>query len=226
MNSVRAAVKALGPKYVEDDFLTARRMTRRAIHDIAARITPGMVEEDAVRMARAVLKQAGLIRGWHGVYVRFGPNTIKTFGDASTPGIVLRQEDIFFVDIGPVWRNVEADGGETFVVGDNAEFRRAASDVRTPFGTVQSHWATTNASGAQLYAFADAQAEALGWRLNPDLSGHRLADFPYTVHYRGSLLDIDFHPSPKKWMLEIHIRHLTEPYGAFYEDLLPDAPDR
>ena len=36
------------------------------------------------------------------------------------------------------------------------------------------------------------------------------------------MMDVDFTPSPLLWVLEIHIRHPTAGYGAFYEDMLLD----
>ena len=61
----------------------------------------------------------------------------------------------------------------------------------------------------------------MGWELNMDLSGHRISEFPHEAHYAGSMADLDFTPSAGPlWVLEIHIRHPTEKYGAFYEDML------
>lgn len=50
----------VGPAYTEDGMLLVRRKTREALAAIAARIRPGMLEEDAVAMAKQVL----LDRGW------------------------------------------------------------------------------------------------------------------------------------------------------------------
>ena len=49
---------------------------------------------------------------------------------------------------------------------------------------------------------------------------HRVSDFPHKVHYKGNLGDQDFTPAPNLWILEIQLRHPTENWGAFYEDLL------
>ncbi|WP_319633475.1 hypothetical protein [Janthinobacterium sp. FT14W] len=57
--------------------------------------------------------------------------------------------------------------------------------------------------------------------LNFDLGGHRVPDFPQATIYAGALADADFSPSPMRWTLEIHVRHPTLPYGAFFEDMLP-----
>ncbi len=65
-----------------------------------------MFEEEAVQYARQVLKDLEMLRGWHGIHVRFGVNTLKQFGEPSAPGVKLRDDDIFFIDIGPVWQKV------------------------------------------------------------------------------------------------------------------------
>ncbi|WP_319633473.1 hypothetical protein [Janthinobacterium sp. FT14W] len=50
----------VGPAYTEDGMLLARRETREALAAIAARIRPGMLEEDDVAMAKQVLLDMGL----------------------------------------------------------------------------------------------------------------------------------------------------------------------
>jgi len=52
------------------------------------------------------------------------------------------------------------------------------------------------------------------------LGGHRLGDYSSAEHYEGPLSEITFYPSPNLWMVEIHIRHPEQQFGAFYEDLL------
>ena len=225
MNTLAAAADPLdlernGPAHDSDKMLAVRQLTRDAIHRIAARCEPGMVEEDAVEMARDLLAEAGMLRGWHDVYVRFGSNTTKTFGAASDPGVVLGADDIFLIDIGPVWQQWEGDGGDTFVTGTDSEMRRCAADAKTIFHTVRKHWAATGASGRQLYEFAVKEAERRGWVLNMDLSGHRISDFPHVAIHEGPLAEIDFKPARQVWVLEIHIRHPAKPYGAFFEDML------
>jgi hypothetical protein len=58
--------------------------------------------------------------------------------------------------------------------------------------------------------------------LNMDLSGHRLSEFPHAAIYNGTMAEIGFKPSALLWILEIHIRHPTAGYGAFFEDMLLD----
>jgi Xaa-Pro aminopeptidase len=213
-------LEAVGPEFSEEKMLFVRERTRNAIHEIAARVKPGMVEEDAVEMAKDLLADLGMLKGWHDVYVRFGPNTLKTFGADSDPGVVLGENDIFFIDIGPVWKDWEGDGGDTFIVGEQPEMARCAADARALFHKVRGKWAAEKVSGKALYEFAIAEAAAMGWELNMDLSGHRLSDFPHEAIYPGPLAEVDFKPKPLLWVLEIHIRDPQMKFGAFFEDML------
>ena len=128
--TANSALEATGEKFSVQPFLEMRRRTRRAVNDIAARVEVGMVEEDARAMARDLLAERGMNKGWHHVIVRFGTNTTKDFMEPSEKGAVLGAEDIFFVDIGPVHGDFEGDGGDTFVFGSDPEHLRARSGLR------------------------------------------------------------------------------------------------
>ncbi len=205
-------------------FLETRDRTRAVMDRVAAAIHPGMVEEDAQALMRRTLKDADMLRGWHGIHVRFGRNTLKNFGQSSEPGVVLRDNDIFFIDIGPVWQGHEGDAGATYVVGDDPEMARAATDVKAVFDATRTRWLEDGLTGVALYRFAEAEAERRGWALNLDMSGHRLSDFPHAVNHRGPLLEADYVPTDGLWVLEIQIRHPERDFSAFYEDLLLDRP--
>ncbi len=225
MNEVldkQSQLEAVGPAFLKEKMLEMRAKTRATIHAVAAKCKPGMVEEDAVAMAKEILAEGDMVRGWHDVYVRFGPNTLKTFGEASDPGVVLKENDIFFLDIGPVWGEFEGDGGETFTVGTAPEMAKCGEDAKKLFHIVRKKWESTGMSGRELYEFAIEEAKKMGWELNMDLSGHRLSDFPHAAIYDGPMAEVDFKPSPLLWVLEIHIRHPTAGYGAFFEDMLLD----
>ncbi len=213
-------LEATGEKFAVQPFMQARRMTRDAVNDIASRVEVGMVEEDARVMAHDLLGERGMRKGWHHIIVRFGPNTTKDFMEPSEKGVVLGADDIFFVDIGPVYGEHEGDGGDTFVFGSDPEHHRAKTDVKAIWDDVRDHWFREGPSGRDLYDYAEKASLAKGWKLNRDLSGHRLSEFPHSVHYDGAMAAVDFRPSPLLWVLEIAIIHPTRKFGAFYEDLL------
>lgn len=213
-------IEAVGSTYDPARMLVLRELTFDAIGAIAAQIRPGMLEADALELAKSALEQRGLLQGWHGVYVRFGRNTVKSWSEKSEPGIVLAQDDIYFIDIGPTWQGLEGDGAMTFLTGANAEMRRCKDDARHIFDEVRARWLSTGDSGQALYDFAQAATERRGWLLNLELSGHRLSDFPHAAHFDGTMAEVGFRPSEQLWVLEIHIRHPQLEYGAYFEDLL------
>ena len=85
---------------------------------------------------------------------------------------------------------------------------------------MRDKWFSDGTTGRELYDFAVETAAGLGWKLNLDLSGHRLSDFPHSAHYDGPLAEVEFRPNPNLWVLEIAIIHPDRTFGAFYEDLL------
>lgn len=220
MDSAQAEQERIGPKFDRAILLETRERTRSLMHAVAAQIVPGMVEEDAVALMRRTLKDAEMLRGWHGIHVRFGANTLRNFGEPSAPGMVLREDDIFFIDIGPVWRGHEGDAGDTFVVGGDPLMHQAAIDVRTVFEATRARWEADGLNGKALYDFAAVEAQRLGWVLNLEMAGHRLSDFPHALKHDGALVEADYAPSDGLWVLEIQIRHPDRPFSAFYEDLL------
>jgi hypothetical protein len=139
--------EATGPNYAVDKLLDVRERVHQAIAAVSAKIAPGMVEEDAVAMARATLGDMGMRKGWHRVIVRFGPNTTKDFMADSEPGVVLGSDDIFFLDIGPVYGDTEGDAGQTFVFGDDPEHHKAARDVRALWDDVREQWFARGLTG-------------------------------------------------------------------------------
>jgi hypothetical protein len=221
-NLSQPQIEAVGEGFDRARLLEQRARTHEAVTAIAAAIRPGMREEEAVALANSLLAERRMRRGWHKVNLRFGVNTTLHFHTASQPGVVLGENDIFFIDIGPVFEHWEGDGGDTFVVGNDADLARCAADARAVFHAARRRWLAAGFSDRALYGFAAAEASRLGWVLNLDMNGHRISDFPHKAIFGGSLAEIDFAPSPGLWVLEIQIRHPTRPFGAFFEDLLLD----
>jgi methionyl aminopeptidase len=217
-----ATIEGTGSAFQLDGFLAVRARTRRAVHMIADQITPGLTEDQAKEIARTTLSSLEMRRGWHHIIVRCGKNTTKDFMERSEPGVVLQENDIFFVDIGPVYGDFEGDAGDTFVLGDDPLHLKAKKDVRQIWEIVRAKWFAKQVTGVELYQFAVKTTEELGWKLNLDLSGHRLSDYPHSAHYDGSLAEVGFKPNPNLWVLEIAIAHPDRSFGAFYEDLLLD----
>lgn len=201
----------------------ARTRSWAALHRIREFMRPGINEDEAIAKAAEVFAELGMQRLWHPVIIRIGPNTTKTFRDRSAPDIRLGENDIYFIDLGLVFDGHEGDVGDTFVVGHAPEQAACAQAARDLFHVVAHAWRTEGWSGNKLYNYAQERAEAMGWRFNHAIKGHRVSDFPHSVHKGGNLGDFDHTPVKGRWILEIQIAHPTEPFGAFYEDMLTDS---
>jgi Xaa-Pro aminopeptidase len=201
----------------------ARAKSWDALNAISERMHPGIREDEAIAMAGEVFRDLGMQRLWHPPYIRIGPNTLKTYRERSIPDVQLAENDIYFVDLGLVFEGHEGDVGDTFVVGEAPKYTACAQAARDLYRDVAAKWRNEGLSGRNLYNYADERAEAMGWRFNHAIKGHRISDFPHSVHKGGDLGDLEHSPSSDLWVLEIQIAHPNEPFGAFYEDLLTGA---
>lgn len=211
--------EAVGDRFDPQQMLHARERTWAALHGIRERMRPGISEDEAKAEAAEVFRSLGMERLWHPVLIRIGRNTTKTYRERSEP-LRLGENDIYFIDLGLVFEGHEGDVGDTFVVGHAPELQACADAARKLFHVTADAWRNQGLSGEALYAFAGQQAQAMGWRLNHEIKGHRVSDFPHSVHKAGDLGEYGEQPSSGLWILEIQIAHPTEAYGAFYEDLL------
>ncbi|MGY3041481.1 Xaa-Pro aminopeptidase [Rhodanobacter sp. TND4EL1] len=214
--------EAVGQRFDPLLMQRARERSWMALHGVRDRMRPGISESEAKAEALEVFRELGYDRLWHPVLIRIGTNTTKTYRQASDPSVRLGENDIYFIDLGLVFDGHEGDVGNTFVMGDAPRQQACADAARTLFHEVAEAWRTQGMSGHALYAFAQERAAAMGWRFNQATKGHRVSDFPHAVHKGGDLADLDALPSRGLWILEIQISHPTEPFGAFYEDLLSD----
>lgn len=215
--------EAVGQRFDPALMQRARERTWEALHGIQARMRPGISEDEARAEAMQVFQALGVERLWHPVIIRIGENTMKTYRQPSQPDVRLGENDSYFIDLGLVFEGHEGDVGDTFVVGNAPERQDCAQAARELFHEVANKWRHEGWSGQRLYDYARERAEATGWRFNHAIKGHRVSDFPHSVHKGGDLGDFEQKPGEGLWILEIQIAHPTEPFGAFYEDLLTEA---
>lgn len=207
--------------FIEAKLLKAQSLTKEALHEISQQITAGMTEKEALYITDSTFKLYGFEKYWHAPKIRFGPNTVKTFSETSEPGVILQENDIYFLDFGPVFLGHEADFGETFVVGNNPELLKLKTTANNLFDQLRKSWKEKKISGIDLYKMAVEQTEKLGYKFNLDGgSGHRIGDFPHHVHFRGDLAEVDFVPYQNRWILEVQIYDAKLNRGAFVEDIL------
>ncbi len=77
----------------------------------------GRTEDDINReIFDLAAAQFGTRKYWHVRLVRTGENTVHPI-HVKAPDRVLQDDDIAFIDLGPVFENVEADFARNYVIG-------------------------------------------------------------------------------------------------------------
>ena len=196
-------------------------------------IRPGVTERALSREIHALAADMfGVKAHWHKRVVRTGANTLMEY-DKSPPDLTIQEDDILFLDLGPVFEAWEADFGRTYVLGGDPDKMRLRDDLAVIFGKAKAHFeAHPDITGADLYAVACKLAEEAGWGFGGAIAGHLVGEFPHERAPGGKLASHirpentgrlnDPYPSGQKrhWILEIHLVDRTRQFGGFYEQLL------
>lgn len=219
LNTRHPVLEKVGPRYSLDGMLAAREQTVRALAAIADQLKVGMTTAQALAMASETLQAMGASHTWHPTYIRFGEDTIRTPRQGIDLLRKLRPTDIAVVDLGPVWDGYEGDYGDTFVFGEHPLHDACTKALHEVFDETRDAW-HRGLTGRELYDFAEGSALSKGWRLERNLAGHRIADFPHALFGQDKLAEVEIVPSEMVWVLEIQICHPTQPVGAFFEDIL------
>jgi Xaa-Pro aminopeptidase len=196
-------------------------------------IRPGVTERALSREIHALAADMfGVKAHWHKRVVRAGPNTLMPYNE-SPPNLTIQEDDILFLDLGPVFEAWEADFGRTYVLGNDPAKLRLRDDLDTIFAKTKAHFkASPDITGAELYAFACTLADEAGWEFGGASAGHLVGEFPherspgekvasYIAPGNPARLS-DPYPAGQKrhWILEIHLVDPARQIGGFYEELL------
>ncbi len=209
-----------GKAFNLNDYFQARLRTIETLNKISTLMKPGISEPQGIELIKKELESVGCQKIWHPIKFRIGKNTLKSFKEKSDPSVTLKENDIFFIDIGPVFLDHEADIGRTYQLGTNKEFSDIIEASEKIFQETKKTWKKENLTGHELYQYAKSLAREYGYYFNFNMLGHRLGDFPHALHYKGNLLDFQSTPQVNLWVLEILISDKSKNFGAFYEDIL------
>ncbi len=174
----------------------------------------------------------GISSYWHKRIVRAGRNTLAPY-DENPPDLEVMEDDIVFLDLGPVFEEWEADFGRTYVVGSDPLKLKLCRDLEEAFAEGKRHFqAHPEITGAELYACAQQLAERMGWEYGGPIAGHLIGVFPHEK-IPGDKVTLYVHPGnhhrmrtpdaegrERHWILEIHFVDRARQFGGFYEELL------
>jgi Xaa-Pro dipeptidase len=196
-------------------------------------IRPGVKESEINESIYALAgRMYGISRYWHKRIVRAGRNTLAPY-DENPPDLTVAEDDIVFLDLGPVFEEWEADFGRTYVVGNDPLKQKLCRDIEEGFAKGKRHFHEhPDITAAELYSFAHHLAEQAGWEYGGPIAGHLIGVFPHEK-IAGDKISLYVHPMnhgrmrmpdasgrERHWILEIHFVDRVREIGGFYEELL------
>ncbi|MGZ4529967.1 MAG: M24 family metallopeptidase [Mycobacterium sp.] len=201
-----------------------------------AMIRPGVSERQlSDEINHLAARMFGVTRHWHRRIVRAGENTLQPFNERP-PDRVVADDDIVFLDLGPIFQEWEADFGRTFVLGDDPD-KTAVRDAlpRVWQAGCEYFERRPDVTGAELFDFVVGAAHAEGFEFGSSIAGHLVGEFPHRK-IAGPGVQWYIMPGSDKpmrrtdpagrrchWILEIHLVDRARGFGGFYEQLL-DLP--
>ncbi|WP_371790235.1 aminopeptidase P family protein [Streptomyces sp. NBC_01471] len=213
----------------------AQRKAVALFAEVEARglVAPGAGEREVSDRIRDLANDMfGTTKHWHKRIVRSGPHTMFPYQE-NPPDRVIREDDIAFVDFGPIFEEYEADFGRTFVLGDDPHKKRLRDSLATVFTAGREAFrAAPDITGKQLYAEVERLAADAGWTLGGWHAGHLVGEFPHelidgaktesyiTPENNNPLRRTDRAGWRCHWILEVHLVDEKNQFGGFYEQLL------
>jgi len=196
-------------------------------------IGPGAKESEINEGIYALAESMfGISRYWHKRIVRAGRNTLAPY-DENPPDLTVGEDDIVFLDFGPVFEEWEADFGRTYVVGNDPLKHKLRRDIEEAFANGKRYFHEhPEITAAELYAYAQRLAEQAGWEYGGPIAGHLIGIFPHE-RIPDDKITLYVHPKnpnrmrmpdalghERHWIFEIHFVDRTQQIGGFYEELL------
>ena len=215
--------------------LDAQEKAQALFEEVEAQklIRPGVAETEINESIYALAEQMyGISRYWHKRIVRAGRNTLAPY-DENPPDLTVGEDDIVFLDLGPVFEEWEADFGRTFVVGKDPLKHKLCRDIQDGFAKGKQYFHEhPDITAAELYGFAAALSGASGMGVRWPYRGHLIGVFPHEK-IAGDKISLYVHPEnhrrmrmpdasgrKRHWILEIHFVDRVREIGGFYEELL------
>ena len=174
----------------------------------------------------------GISTYWHKRIVRAGANTLLPYAE-NPPDHIMGEDDILFLDLGPVFEKYEADFGRTFVIGSDPIKLKMRDDVARAFADGKRYFKENpDITASELYAYAVTLAGQYGWEFGGPIAGHLIGQFPHEriaedkvtlyVHPKSNLgmRFKDELGQSRHWILEIHFVDRERQIGGFFEELL------
>lgn len=224
---------------IERRLIEAQRKAEKLFAEIidSGLIRPGVLESELSAEIHALGRRSfGVRRHWHKRVVRCGPNTLQTYHD-EPPDRRIGEDDVVYLDFGPLFEEWEADFGRTYVLGIDPRKHKLVADIAAAFKTGKQHYLDEpNLTAGELYDFVCGLGRKAGWEFGNASAGHLIGHFPherdpadlrrFSIRHGNpiSLRERDATGVPRHWILEIHFVDREHAIGGFFEELLTIGP--
>jgi Xaa-Pro aminopeptidase len=197
-------------------------------------IIPGKSEEQLNQeVQKLAFELFGIEKHWHKKIVRSGPNTLAVYNE-NPAGRIIQEDDILFIDYGPIVDGYEADVGRTWVIGNNARKKKLKNDVeRAWYETRAWFQQQTRLKASELFQYVVEKAEQYGWTFGGEIAGHIIGKFPHEQPADPKSLELDVHPdndndillpdangNKRTWILELQFTDQENKIGGYFEQIL------
>jgi Xaa-Pro dipeptidase len=199
-------------------------------------IRPAVTEKELNEAIYALAEEMfGVKTYWHKRIVRSGPNTLFPYAD-NPPDRLVADDDIVFLDFGPVFEAWEADFGRTYVLGNDPHKHRLQVDAESAFREGKKYFESSpHIKASELFGWVVRYGEERNWEFGGPMAGHLIGQFPHE-RIPEDKVSLYIHPDnhseirqpgndglPRHWILEIHFVDKQRQIGAFFEELLTVA---
>ncbi|WP_027000480.1 M24 family metallopeptidase [Eisenibacter elegans] len=196
-------------------------------------LSPGLSEKELNTAIYSLADEMfGIQKYWHKRIVRAGVNTLCPY-DENPPNLTLQDDDLVFLDFGPIFDEWEADFGRTYVLGDDPYKYWISQAVEDMWYQLRDFvHQQEQLTGAALYAQALTMAKDYGLEFGGEIAGHIIGHFPHEKlppelknHYihpdnHQDIFEPDSKGQTRHWILEIHLVDRQRQIGGFFEQLL------
>src|SRR6202522_3731154 len=121
----------------------------------------------------------GISTYWHKRIVRAGRNTLAPY-DENPPDLMVGEDDILFLDLGPVFEQWEADFGRTFVLGSDPLKLKMRKDVESAFADGKQYFKDhPDTTSSEFFHHVESLAAKYQWEWGGPIAGHLIGQFPH-----------------------------------------------
>jgi Xaa-Pro aminopeptidase len=217
------------------DLIKAEKKAELLFKEIERRdiLIPGNSEEKINSMIfDLAFEMFGIKHYWHKRIVRCGENTLYPYNEDPI-NLTLKDDEILFLDFGPIFEKWEADFGRTYVIGHDPYKIKLRSDIEKAWHEGSEYFKSkSKISGAELYSFSQDLAIKYGWDFGGEIAGHIIGQYPHEkldkedksnyIHPENQtdMYGLNKKGEKKNWILEMHFVDRQKKIGGFFEQLM------